>query len=933
MAVLPNEGFNVVGHLDSLLGMGQAARNLIEVLQENDVPHHAINVRLTESVLGPEMQTNSDIKYQNTIWAINPERLKQAQRHLPDVVAETTRSVGYWWWELSQVPPIFQEMSTRVDEIWAPSSFIAETLSHELDTPVFKVPLTAPDVQPPNTSDINEIKLEFKIDPSEFVVITTADLLSSIDRKNIQGTIQAFTKAFSARDKAILVVKLLNTQARPLARELIAAWAQSNPNVRIVDQSLTRQEMLALISSSDVLLSLHRSEGLGLHLMEAMAVGTPVVTSNYSGNLDFCTRDNCILVEGEVIPAHDASGQYLNLPDASWFEPNVGQAADALRQLYRDDAYRAKIAKEATNAYRKLRDSGDFSGFVVDRLKNWASTRARADISHSSKSSPVTPESLTIPEFGVNLVGYLQAEFGMGEYSRRLLNVLKAAQVPTRCEILQSRGIRSTEVLSEQLSTAHKDSLPFAVNLVALNANDIREWANNEGSALIRDRYTIGVWAWELETFPQNLHEAFNYVDEIWAISKFSAAAISEFAPVPVSAIPPLVKETRSVALTEQTSIRSDLGIDEKAFLVTYTFDYYGTLERKNPAGAIQSYIQAFGPNDGAVLVLKSTNEASNPLGQKALHDLAAQRPDIFFVEGYWSREKVRALIAASDVYLSLHRSEGLGLGIAEALVDGVSVIATDYGGHLDFATRENSQLVDYRLQPVGEGAEPYPSTAWWANPDLEAAAQKLRNLFDKRQAQPVRSSTSRLDPDLESAAETFVSERLKEIFTELPAYTPQLAVLSPTEGTTEPEGDQKNPVWWQVNPTAWFYIQDLVKDLDMSELTTVIQMTNTPVERQADVTVSLAGSKVRLKLRKANEKIEVSFPLKSVTETDEVRIEVTGEPWQPSGDPRTLYLLIGPTLVKKSETQSRQAGYRRVKQSSSASTRIKNAVRQILSR
>jgi len=157
--------------------------------------------------------------------------------------------------------------------------------------------------------------------------------------------------------------------------------------------------------------------------------------------------------------------------------------------------------------------------------------------------------------------------------------------------------------------------------------------------------------------------------------------------------------------------------------------------------------------------------------------------------------------------------------------------------------------------------------------------------------------------------------------------------VLSPTEGTTEPEGDQKNPVWWQVNPTAWFYIQDLVKDLDMSELTAVIQMTNTPFERQADVTVSLAGSKVRFKLRKANEKIEVSFPLKSVTETDEVRIEVTGEPWQPSGDPRSLYLLIGPTLVKKSKTQSRQAGYRRVKQSSSTSTRIKNAVRQILSR
>jgi glycosyltransferase involved in cell wall biosynthesis len=238
---------------------------------------------------------------------------------------------------------------------------------------------------------------------------------------------------------------------------------------------------------------------------------------------------------------------------------------------------------------------------------------------------------------------------------------------------------------------------------VVINADDMRGWANTEGKELIRDRYTIGVWAWELETFPLDLHKAFNYVDEIWAISKFSANSIAEFSPVPVFAIPPLMGDENPITEEQKNQIRKNLKLEPDDFLVTFTFDYYGTLERKNPAGVIRAFMSAFKPDDGAKLILKSTNESTDIPGRAALHELAAQRPDIRFIEEYWGKAQMRALVAASDVYISLHRSEGLGLGMAEALSSGVKVVTTAYGGHLDFADYSNATLVDYQLQPVGD--------------------------------------------------------------------------------------------------------------------------------------------------------------------------------------------------------------------------------------
>jgi glycosyltransferase involved in cell wall biosynthesis len=623
----------------------------------------------------------------------------------------------------------------------------------------------------------------------------------------------------------------------------------------------------------------------------------------------------------------------LNLPGASWFEPDIAESAEALMSLYRDPELRKNLAGKGRETYMRFRDSHEMRNFVTDRLAEWA--RPEPDASTKLIESPprVDQSPLKTPEIGVNLVGYLESEFGMGEYAWRLLATLQSAKVPTRCEVLQSRAIRSTEVLPPEQARAHGDSLPFPINVVVINADDMRGWADTEGKALIRDRYTIGVWAWELETFPLDLHEAFNYVDEIWAISKFSANSIAEFSPVPVFAVPPLMGDENPITEEQKNQIRKNLKLEPDDFLVTFTFDYYGTLERKNPAGVIRAFMSAFKPDDGAKLILKSTNESTDLPGRAALHDLAAQRPDIRFIEEYWGKAQMRALVAASDVYISLHRSEGLGLGIAEALSSGVEVMTTAYGGHLDFADDSNATLVDYQLQPVGDKAQPYPADAWWAEPNIDNAAKHLRRIFNEARPKPRQMhKPSKLRASLKAEAKDFINERLQTITAELGEYSPQPLILSPIEGTTEPEGDQKNPVWWQVQPSAWYEFLSLGPSLDMSRLSVSIFITNASCKRLATITITLGQSKVQLRMKSANERFMVSLPLKCAKPTDEIRIDVEGAPMRLDGDNRDLYLLVGPTYVSENLSLSSEATYRRINAPSSLTNRVRQSILRLFS-
>jgi hypothetical protein len=174
------------------------------------------------------------------------------------------------------------------------------------------------------------------------------------------------------------------------------------------------------------------------------------------------------------------------------------------------------------------------------------------------------------------------------------------------------------------------------------------------------------------------------------------------------------------------------LGAEEYAFL--FTFDYLSVFERKNPLAVVRAFRAAFARDAGASLTIKTINHEHDPVGRARLQATIADEPDIRLIERYLDSGAKDALTAACDCYVSLHRSEGFGLTMAEAMYLGKPVIATGYSGNLDFMTPHNSYLVDYELVPVGEGAAPYPADAEWAEPSVEDAARLMRHVFERRE-------------------------------------------------------------------------------------------------------------------------------------------------------------------------------------------------------
>lgn len=347
------------------------------------------------------------------------------------------------------------------------------------------------------------------------------------------------------------------------------------------------------------------------------------------------------------------------------------------------------------------------------------------------------PEPERIPDRGVNVVGYLNSELGVGEVARQVIDGLDAANIPNLPVGLVAPSSRQGHPFLH--GTATKDGFP--VNIVCVNADMLPELAPRLGDEFFAGRHTIGIWWWEAALFPERFHAAFEHVDEVWAGSAFVAAAIGAASPVPVLHMPMPVT-LPPIAPPD----RAELGLPE-GFLFLLVYDFNSVFERKNPLGLLEAFVRAFpDPDAGAVLALKSINSEHHPEEHERLRVAAAAHPHVHLLDFYVKAEDKNGLIAACDCYASLHRSEGFGITLAEAMLLGKPVVATAYSGNLDFMRPENSYLVDCALTPIGKGHEPYPADAEWAEPDLDHAARLLREVFDDREEAGRRGEVAAAD-------------------------------------------------------------------------------------------------------------------------------------------------------------------------------------------
>jgi len=315
---------------------------------------------------------------------------------------------------------------------------------------------------------------------------------------------------------------------------------------------------------------------------------------------------------------------------------------------------------------------------------------------------------------GVNLVGRLDGADGLGEAARQIGGALRAAGIE----------VRELQPGEEAVSA---DLLPLS--LICLNPDGLPALAAESGPELFA-RPTAGLWWWESSVFPRGLEWAFDYLDEVWVGSRFIAEALGPVAPIPVKRVTipvcPLAPSCRS---------RSDLGLPG-GFLFCFLFDYI-SVARKNPAAVLDAFASEFAPGEGAALVLKGSSPASNPPAAASLRGAAAPHPHVRLIEEILPAPDKNALIAACDCYVSLHRSEGFGLTIAEAMYFGRPVIATGWSGSQELIDDECAYSVEYELHPVtelGEDPWPYRPLGEWAEPDRSAAAALMRRVFENRE-------------------------------------------------------------------------------------------------------------------------------------------------------------------------------------------------------
>jgi glycosyltransferase involved in cell wall biosynthesis len=349
---------------------------------------------------------------------------------------------------------------------------------------------------------------------------------------------------------------------------------------------------------------------------------------------------------------------------------------------------------------------------LVMAARGWRRPRLRRGLPSFVREAPL----------GVNVAGYLNTESGMGEAARLSIRSLAAAGVPCALTNVPSR-LRMGDQSYSQFTEAN----PHPFNLVHLNADNMESFARARGRDYFRDRYTIGYWFWELAEFRADWMGAFQLVDEVWAASEFGRAALSFQAPVPVLCMPLPI-----VAPAPSPYGREHFGLHDDQFVFLFTFDVSSQMERKNPFGLIQAFRRAFGGRRDVVLALKFTNAEYDQQAASRLYR-SVDDLSVLLLEGYLSRDELAGLMQAADCYVSLHRSEGFGLTIAEAMALGKPVIATRYSGNVDFMTPANSYAVEYRLVRIERDYGPYLQGVSWADPDLEHAATLMRRVVEDR--------------------------------------------------------------------------------------------------------------------------------------------------------------------------------------------------------
>lgn len=351
----------VAGLLGSTVGLGRGARLALDALRRLGYETRSLDTsrllfwhrQLERERLGEMARPDEGGVL---LIHLNPPELALLLPLIGRGYLRHKKLIGYWAWELEQIPWQWQVGFGLVDEIWVPSTFTAQALAKVCSLPIRVVPHPVPQPEPSRYG-----RAFFGLSDGAFIVLTMLDLSSCAERKNPFGAVHAFRAAFGAADDVLLLVKIGNASRDPAQVERIEQAIHGYANVRLLFQQFDSDQQMGLIGCVDVVLSLHRAEGFGLVLAEAQWLQKPVIATAYSGNLDFMDADSAALIGYQLVPVRDPQGIYSGEGNY-WAEPNPDEARDWLRRLKADAGLRSRLGQAG---YRNVSSALDLAAFAA----------------------------------------------------------------------------------------------------------------------------------------------------------------------------------------------------------------------------------------------------------------------------------------------------------------------------------------------------------------------------------------------------------------------------------------------------------------------------------------------------------------------------------------------------------------------------------------
>jgi glycosyltransferase involved in cell wall biosynthesis len=347
--------------------------------------------------------------------------------------------------------------------------------------------------------------------------------------------------------------------------------------------------------------------------------------------------------------------------------------------------------------------------------------------------APVRERDFAARDFGVNVVGYAFGQLGIGEDARMAARALLAAEVPMA--MLDFPPGADIPCNDRSMAAHVRPEGGFAFNFFCLTAEETGRFCLERGRRQFAGRYNIGYWPWELSAWPKDWEMLLDLVDEVWVSTQHTYEALRPVCSKPLLVMPMAVELGEVRDFGDKAGARAHFALPLSATLFCFAFDLNSSVDRKNPQACVEAFLAAFPRErfgaDAVGLVIKVHRPRQRNRAWEKLKRLAREDDRLHIIESTLPRPDLLALYAACDCFVSLHRAEGFGRGLAEALQLGLHVICTAYSGNVDFCQPPYASLVDFALVKVKKNAYPHAAGQVWAEPDVEHAASLMRAFVD----------------------------------------------------------------------------------------------------------------------------------------------------------------------------------------------------------